>query len=227
MCGSDAMGDKTVRTILLTLSAAVLLGHVHDAWAQSKSDDRVREMQRRFQSALKKSEEEKAALARETEELKQKLVGAGAKAAELAQVRAALAAQSRQSQSLSTELQSVRSSEQAAAKRSAQLQADLDAQRRQTAALQEKLDATETLLGERVEQARKLMARAAAQEKRVTACVSSNAKLREVGLSCIARVQTHVVPGMDSVLQFERVRLENALEAIRGDLDAASLPESR
>lgn len=221
------MVDKTVRALILALSAVVLLGQMHGVWAQSKSDDRAREMQRRLQSALKKSEEEKAALAREVAELQQKLAAAGVQATELAQTRAAMAAQSRQSQSLSAELQSARSAVQASAKRSEQLQSELEAQRSQVGALQEKLKTAETLLGERVEQSRTLTARTASQEKRLGACESSNARLREVGLSCIARVQTHVVPGMDAILQFERVRLENALEVIRSDLDAASLPESR
>lgn len=214
--------------IAVALSAALALGAVSPGWSQQgKGDDRAREMQRRLQAALKNAEEERASLLREVEVLRQKLELAGAKDDELRRVRATLAEQSRQRGTLAAELEAARSAAQTAGRRADELGMQLDAERRRSASLQEQLSVSDAALAERIEQARRLTARASTQEKRVAACETANAKLHEAGRACIARVQSRVMPGMEGIVQLERVRLENQLEAIRDELDAAALTGSR
>lgn len=223
------MGATTsTRRIAAGLCAALLLGAGCPAWSQQgKGDDRAREMQRRLQAALKGAEEERAALVREIETLRQRLDLATAREDDLRRTRGALAEQARQRGALATELESVRSASEAAARRADELGAQLEVERRRSAGLQDRLSAVEGTLSERIEQTRLLAARTSAQEKRVAACDVANARLREAGLSCIARVQSRVIPGMEGIVQLERVRLENQLEAIRDELDAATLPGMR
>lgn len=176
--------------------------------------------------ALKKAEEERLALAGEIETLRQKLVAAAERETLVGRAQAQASLEARRSQALATELAAARQAAEEAARRSEALAADRDVARKQIGVLEVKLADTEAALSERVEQARKLTARAAGQEKRIAACETSNAKLKDAGLACIARLETHVLPGLDAILQFERVRLENAIEGYRNDIEDAAAPEA-
>lgn len=221
------MNGKCTCMFLVALVASVLIWSADDAFAQTKGDDRMREMQRRLQAALKKSEDEKAALGQEIEALRRKLVDAELKDELLAKERVRAFAESRRAQALGSDLHLAQSAVEAEKARTKKLQGELAERERQIRSLQDKLRAAEAGLEERAAQARSLVARTAAHERKAGACEAANTRLRNAGLSCIARFEANVIPGMEALLQFERVRMENELEAIRDEIDAATLVGDR
>lgn len=197
------------------------------AYAQTKADDRSRELLRRAQQALKKAEQDKAALERELEEIRAKLAAAEKQAQAVRDAQARASEQARRSADLATDLDAARRDLEAERKRATGLQAQVQGLQADLAASRDKLKEAEQAGAAREAQAKRLLERAATQEKRVHACEAANAKLHETGLACIARYERDVLPRQEPFVQIERVKMENALEQYRDQLDAARIGSQR
>ena len=189
---------------------------------------REREALRRTQAALKQSQEQQAALAREKADL----------SSQLTSQRDSLGASSRRAQS-----QLIASQSEAARMRaelahvSAELaalrgQADVDAKAAQvqTQELAKRVDDATRLAAERTRTAASLTALLERATQLLAAAEKSNREMHAYGLQLIdevrGRASGDASTAVDPVLGLRQVRIENRAEELRDGLDALKLPAS-
>jgi len=189
------------------------------ASAQISSDDRTRELVRRAQQAIKKVEQEKAALQRELRETKDKLAAAQSEI-EVAKVyRSRADAAERAATALRAESGSAQRDATEKGKQASELRERVDAMQAEIAALRDKLKGAEQTAEGRAQQNRQLVVRGATQEKRVASCEAANVKLYEAARECIVRFEREALTGYEPFTQLQRVKIENLLEQYRDRFD--------
>jgi septal ring factor EnvC (AmiA/AmiB activator) len=224
MQGSEAM-KHTWRAVVL--ATVMLLGAVPAA-AQDNAGRAAREREalRRTQAALKQSQEQQAALAREKAELSSQLASQrDSQGASLRRTQSQLNAA--QSEAAKTRAELARVSAELAALRG-QAEVDSQAAQARTQELVTRLDDAARVAAERTRTAASLTALLERATQTLAAAEKSNREMHAYGLQLIdevrGRASTDASAAADPVLGLRQVRIENRAEALRDGLDALKLP---
>lgn len=225
MCDSDASARaaRAAWALSVVLLVGLAAGGPSPAAAQAKKDDAAREQLRRAQQAVRKAEEGRAAAERERQALAEQVekLGRETQAARESAARSAARAgsESRRNAELERSLAAARQEAEGLRREKSGLEAALAKLRAEAEAVAARSKEQGVTIESRDEQAKRLLARTALQEKRVGACEAANAKLHEAGLQCLARYERDVLPGLEPFAQLRRVELENMLEQYRDRFD--------
>jgi len=202
-----------IRVVLLTLGATLSL-----CSAAQDSSSREKEALRRTQAALREAQEQQATLAREKDDLagqRDKLDEAAKRTqSQLATARADAARLNAGLAHAADELAAAKSRDEAQRKELEDRLADQG----------QRLAQAQRVAEERARANAALVALLEHATQSLAAAEKANSQMHALGLQMIERLRGHEGgAGVDPVLGFGQVRLENEAEALRDKLDAAKL----
>ncbi|MPZ43713.1 MAG: hypothetical protein GEV05_09975 [Betaproteobacteria bacterium] len=224
------MRTTTSAALAAAICACVLAGpaplaFAPDARAAEPRDSREREALRRFQQALRREQQERAALEKALASAKDEAGGAGAE-------RDAAAARARRAETaaahLARELEALKRALREQSTQRASAETKLAKAQGRIAALEEKMRKSEqqhaATTESRDERDRKLLAELGVRGRSLATCEQKNVELYALGRELMERHRSltcgDLLLANEPVTQLKRVQIENLLESYRDRLDA-------